>query len=542
MKIIKFCKDYLLKQGLSYGLYFILSLGISAIGLYTSILSGQFIDNLISQNSIQSIFRYCIIFSIASISSLLFNVICTYLGVKIQTRAGYMLNKDILDYIKKVSISYTKNVDVMYLNERINNDANDVITFVLNVIVQFTINSCIFIVSIVLLLKINPTIACILFVLVILYLVVYFIFKKQIYNKVKDVKEAQAGFFSRLSEHISYIHFIKSHSLYEVFDERINSSFKVTLSKILSFQKIKALFFSCDSTVSTIAMILLYIMGGIAILKGNLTVGYFTIITSLFNSMVSSAKYFLELGQTYQNSLVSYNRIIELLEIPQQKEGSIILDHIEKITFKGLSFSYGQRKIFDKFSYEFHKGNIYCIVGENGKGKSTFVDLLLGLYLNEYEGEILVNDSELHQLNLNELRKTKIGVCEQQPILISDTIDMNIKLNKHNNENCTDEFQEKIGLKQYIRKLDDGYNTIINVQSNNLSGGEKQKISLARLFTQNPDVMIFDEPTSAMDKESTYNFYTQLEKVKKDKIIILITHDSNLIKDNAVIVNLNTII
>ncbi len=82
---------------------------------------------------------------------------------------------------------------------------------------------------------------------------------------------------------------------------------------------------------------------------------------------------------------------------------------------------------------------------------------------------------------------------------------------------------------------------MINVQSNNLSGGEKQKISLARLFTQNPDIMIFDEPTSALDKESVYNFYEQLDKTKQDKIIILITHDYNLINDNTIILNLNNI-
>ena len=291
--------------------------------------------------------------------------------------------------------------------------------------------------------------------------------------------------------------------------------------------------------VSTIAMILLYIIGGVAIIEGKLTVGYFTIITSLFNSMVSSAKYFLELGQNYQNSL---NRIMELLDIPQQKEGDIILRDIEKIEFKDITFSHGERKIFNKFSYEFHNGNIYCILGENGIGKSTFIDLLLGLYLDEYIGGIYINDCELHQLNLEELRRKKIGVCEQQPILLSDTIEMNIKLNVGTNEKCIDELQEKIGLKQYICKLEDGYNTKINNLSNNLSGGEKQKISLARLFKQDPDVMILDEPTSAMDKESTCNFYNQLDKVKNDKIIILITHDISLVNKNAIIVNFDEII
>ncbi len=543
MKIIKYCKRYLLEQGFSYFIYFILSLIMAVIGLCLPILTGKFIDNLIFRNGIQSIMKYCIFITIISVSNLLFNVICTYMGVKVQTIAGYKLNKDILDYLKKVSISYTKNVDIMYLNERINNDANELIIFTMNVIVQFVINSFILFAAMILLLKINLIIACLLFGLVVLYLFVYIIFKKQLYKKVKSVKEAQAVFFSKLSEHISFIQFIKSHSLYNIFNQRLNHSFKLTLDKILSFQKIKALFFSCDSIVSTIAMILLYILGGIEILRGSLTVGYFTITTNLFNSMVSSAKYFLDLAQDYQNSLVSYNRIIELLEIPQQKEGNIVLNHIEKLEFKNVCFSYAERNIISNFSYEFYKGNIYCIVGENGAGKSTLVDLLLGLYLDEYKGGIFINDYELHQLNLSELRKKNVGVCEQEPILISDTIEMNIKLEEHNCNSYIDidELQEKIGLKQFIYKLEDKEHTVINVQSNNLSGGEKQKISLARLFTQNPDIMIFDEPTSALDKESVYNFYEQLDKTKQDKIIILITHDYNLINDNTIILNLNNI-
>lgn len=534
MRIVKFCKCYLLKEKITYIIFIILSILMTGIGIYLSILTGNFLDSLIGGKNTQCLVRYCSLFAFISIINFLLNVVAGYLGVKIQTRLGFTLNMDILNYLKRVSISYTKNVDVMYLNERINNDANEVITFTINVIVQIAINVSIVLFSGFFLLKINYKIASILFILVIAYLIVYHVFKKKMYNNIKSVKEAQAIFFSRLSEHISFLQFIKGHSLRAVFDNRIQHSFQTTLSKILAFQRLRAMFISCDSMVSTIAMILLYFIGGLEILHGNLTIGGFTIITSLFNSMVSSAKYFLELGQNYQNTLVSYNRIMELLELPEQKNGEKKLYEISTIELKNLSFQYGERKIFENFSYTFCKGNIYCLFGANGIGKSTLIELILGLYLDEYEGDILVNGEEIHQIDMENLRGEHIGVCEQFPILISDTIENNINMESHNNSKDIDAFEEAIGIKEFVNKLPAGYKTLINIQSNNISGGEKQKISIARVIKKNPDVIIFDEPTSAMDYESTMHFYQELERLKKDKIVIIITHDLSYVNDSVI--------
>ncbi len=167
------------------------------------------------------------------------------------------------------------------------------------------------------------------------------------------------------------------------------------------------------------------------------------------------------------------------------------------------------------------------------------INLILGLYINDYEGQLSYNDVNIKEVDMFNARLKNIGVTEQEPILIPDTLINNITLEKNYDVNKINEFIDIIGLNNYILSLENGLNTVINEKSNNISGGEKQKISMLRQFIKDPDVMIFDEPTSALDIKSIDKFSNYLKKIKHNKIIIIISHDISVQNICDVIIDLN---
>ena len=199
------------------------------------------------------------------------------------------------------------------------------------------------------------------------------------------------------------------------------------------------------------------------------------------------------------------------------------------LTLDGVSFSYDDLKVLENINLEIEKGHSYAIDGENGSGKSTITYLLIGLYVDEFLGEIKYDDIPINTIDMIKARKEIIGYADQEPVLINDSIYYN--LNYKENNNCNEDER----LENYIDILDMGNfvnkNSItfkINEKNNNISGGEKQKIAILKVLYKDPKIMIFDEPTSALDLKTTNNLMKYLNAIKSNKIIIIVTHDGNI--------------
>lgn len=501
------------------------------MGIITIILpliSGSLIDSLTSIKNADTLYWYLRLFLIISVLQLILGFISQYLYTKVQTKSSFAVNKDILKHIQNLSMSFIDNTETGYLIQRTNNDSNEVIIFSLGIIINVCVNIITLILSFLFLLRINITLAIALIFLICLYWVIYKIFKKPLFNCNLEVKEQQAKFFSKLLEQLTKLRFFKTHEIVSVFMKRLDDCFNDLLKKIISKQKLNYAFSSCETVVNLVAQFSIFLFGGLAVIHDTLSIGFFTILLSYFSMMMKSARYFFNLGSTYQNSLVSYHRLLDILNQPLPSEGTETTSHINKIRIERLSFKYSDKPVFDNFSLSLEKGKIYALTGVNGSGKSTLIDILLGLYPNEYHGSIFYDNIELRDLKKDVLRKFNIGLTEQEPQLIPDTIYNNLTLYEEVDQSLLQNLIQIIGLANYIQTLPNGMNTTINESSTNISGGEKQKISIIRQLVRNYDFMIFDEPTSALDKKSKENFWTYLSGIKENKIILVVTHDNNI--------------
>ena len=539
VSIFKMCRKYLIKNKYCVIWYGFLCLTSSIFSMISPYISGNFIDYLIVADDISKIYQYCFVFFGLFVINQLIGYIVNRVYIKMQTQMGYELNSDVIRHIQRLPVSFLKKQNMAYLNQRVNNDSNQLITFCINIVQGILINSLKLLFSISLLVQFSSNITLLFVAIIGAYALSYKILKKILFEAQFILTEAQTNYFSKLFEQFDNILFVKMQAIYESFLSRLKKEFQNILKVSLQYQKISYLFSSLDSLIMSLAQIGIFIMGGALVIRGKLS--QLTIMLSYFGIMMEASRYFFSLTKTIQDNKVAYTRLKQILDLESDENAGVELKDISQIRLKNIMFCYDKKCIFRDISLEFKKGKIYSIIGKNGIGKSTLVDLIIGFYNREYEGEIYYDDLSLDQIDVYKTRKMCFGICEQEPVLLADTVRYNVSMDSEDSIDLKRLFYiaKKINLYSFIESLPKKLETIIGEKNSNLSGGEKQKLSIMRTFYKNSPVIILDEPTSALDEESIRCLQVYLNQIKRDKIIILISHNSDFISISDEIVDLD---
>ena len=532
-KIFAFTKSYLHLHKWPLALYITITIVVSTSALISPYIIGDFIDQLMTAGSMTFIYRYFALFAAINLTTLLLGYISGQLYIHLQTTMGFALNRDFIKKLQYAPINFTNKQDTAYLNQRINNDTNALIIFSVGIIQSVLINMVIIGVTSAIMFTFHPLLAGVLIGVAVVYFTFYALYKKVLYKASHTFQESQSSFFSKLNEQLFNIRFIKLHSLFSHFIGRLDNSFGGLLRDALTYQRARYIFGGLDKIVMIVAQMILLLFGGREIIAGRLTIGRFIIISSYFNMMLGSIRYFFGLGQTVQQNMVSYNRLQEFAAVAPEPNGASQLDGAQTIELANVSFTYGENAVLKNISQKFSKGHIYVLLGPNGAGKSTLADILMGLQNGNYSGDVLYNGVDMGEIDMYTLRNTHFGISEQEPILVADTLAYNLSLGQADFAEIDraelDKFIGILGLGAYIQTLPNQFEATINESAANVSGGEKQKISILRALIKNPDVLVLDEPTSALDMGSKVALRGYLDEIKADKIVIVVTHDKDFV-------------
>ncbi len=532
IRIYRLCKSYLKKPRNLVLLFFYIALCFvsSILSLGIPYISGKFVDYLVISRDSDFIIKYSLLFGLINLGAILLGFLINRVNVLLQTRLGFQLNRDVIAHIQKLPLSFFHGKNLAYLTQRINGDSNALMTFCISAIQNFLTNFVAILLAFSFLYVFNPVVACLMCVLVVIYYLAFIAMRTSLFQKGYEFKEIQSEYFGRLHEQISYIEILKLQAIADLFLTKLNTALNRLLNVALKFQGISYLFSGIDSFIMTIANVVLFILGGTKVIYGELTIGQFTILTSYFSIMMKSVHYFFGLGKTIQDNMVSYYRLQEILQITEEVNGSKRISSINQIVIENLSFSYSEQmpKLFNGACMDFQKGNIYVCMGSNGSGKSTFVKLISGLYSCKFEGDIKFDGVSIRDIDMEHVRRNIMGISEQEPDLIGETICFNLffkdTLSKEE-EAIVYDLLEILGLDDFISNLSDGIYSKVSDSVDSMSGGEKQKLSLLRALAKNPQIIILDEPTSALDIECQEKLRNYLLSLKKDKIILIITHN-----------------
>ena len=262
----------------------------------------------------------------------------------------------------------------------------------------------------------------------------------------------------------------------------------------------------------------------------NLTVGSVVALIALIENAYTPIAIFNVLYVQYKLDKASYKRFEEFLGLKdddQLRNGNAINADVGEIAIKNLSFQYGERKIIDDLSLSIKKGEKIAFVGESGSGKSTLIKILLGL-LKYNQGKVRLGDMELSGICLNNLYD-RVSYLSQDAPVFDGTIKENLVFEKKVSEEQMLGALSEVQLSHLVENLAEGLNTEIGEKGTCLSGGEKQRLALARLWFEDSELVILDEATSAMDNLTEENVMKSVMLKMKDKTVIAIAHRLNSI-------------
>ena len=284
------------------------------------------------------------------------------------------------------------------------------------------------------------------------------------------------------------------------------------------------------STFASIGPMLLYLVGGILMMRydAQLTVGDITVLVTLLGRMYGPVNQLLNLQVEWMRSMAMFSRIFEYFDMPveiKNPEHPLIPKEAHgAVSFSHVDFSYdGSRQILKDVSFELKPGHSVAIVGPSGSGKSTLINLIPRLY-DVTAGEVLFDGTDVKKLDLSWLRDS-IGVVTQDTYLFNGTIRDNLLYAK---PDATDEELlaacDQANVLEFLGRQEKGLDTVVGNRGLKLSGGEKQRLSIARALLKDPALLIFDEATSALDSISESKIQAAIDPLVESRTSILIAH------------------
>jgi len=292
---------------------------------------------------------------------------------------------------------------------------------------------------------------------------------------------------------------------------------------------------------------IMLVMSAFGIKNGDINIGGFVIINAYMLQLYQPLNFLGSVYREIRQALTDMENMFSLLEVsPVSKNNleNMPQSNLVEIRFENVSFDYDiRRTIINNISFKVPNGKKVAIVGPTGAGKSTISRLLFKFY-NPKKGNIYINETNINKISQESLRKI-IGVVPQDTVLFNDTIYYNIA---YGNTNSTKEevvnAAKNADIHNFISTLPDGYETLVGERGLKLSGGEKQRVAIARTILKNPKIFFFDEATSALDTSTEKEIQKNLENISKNKTTLVIAHRLSTAAnaDNIIVIDKGVII
>ena len=511
----------------------------SVCSLFPSILTGNIIDVLTGENlggwigeGISALVRLILVSLALHFASNLIGVGQTYLNNWIAQHISFDMRNQMYRHLQKMSQRFFTSANQGDIITRMTSDISGVESVVSNTFTSILSNSITLVVALIAMFQKNWILALVGMVVVPLFTLPTRMAGKTRWKLAGKAQECNDEINGILNETLSVSGqllvklFGREKAEYDRYEEANGRMIKLRIRE----QMAGRWFFMLLSTLMTVGPMLLYLVGGILMMKydHNLSVGDITVLVALLNRMYGPVNALLNVQVDWIRSMAMFTRIFEYYdmkpEIDDKPDAKELTNAKGEIVFDRVNFSYdGERQILKNISFTLHSGDCVAIVGPSGSGKSTIVNLIPRLW-DVTDGTVTFDGRDVRDWTLHSLR-SEVGVVTQETYLFNGTVRDNLLYAKP--EATEEEMIEacrKANIWDFIERQPDGLDTMVGNRGLKLSGGEKQRISIARALLKDPALLIFDEATSALDSISEAAIQAAINPLIEERTSILIAH------------------
>ncbi len=358
-------------------------------------------------------------------------------------------------------------------------------------------------------------------------------FTQRIAERYSKIRNNVESLNAHLSNSITGVLTVKSFNRKDREYKRIDEASKEVKTANYEAIKLSAAFIPIIRIAILFGFTATLLIGGFLALDGQIKVAMYSVMLFITQRLLWPLTELGMIFDVYQKAMASFRRIINLKETkPLINDGNIFMEELkESIRFENLNFEYvSDFPVLKDVNIEIMKGKTTAIVGSTGSGKSTLIKLILRFY-EKNSGKIFFDNNEIESLVINSLR-SKIGLVSQDVFLFEGTVFENIAYG--NIDASTEDVWNAARLSEsdkFISELPNQENTIVGERGQKLSGGQRQRISIARAILKNPEILILDEATSAVDNETEAAIQESLETLKEGRTVIAIAHRLSTIRN-----------
>lgn len=536
-KILKKIKPYC-----GYLLLALLSAVISvSLTLYIPVLTGQAVDNIIDAGKVnfENILQILIYIAVGIVGVTVFQWIMNYFTNIISYKTVRDLRREIFDKFNSVPLSYIDSHPHGDLISRVINDVDAVGDGLTQMFLQLFSGIVTIVGTLIFMLMIDWRIALAVVILTPLSLFVAAFIGKLSHKRFSEQQLLQSEISSYVEEHVGNQRIVKAFS----YEDRAIADFEKLNTKLydVGFKAQFAGALANPSTRFVNAMVYaaVGIFGALTAISGSLSVGQLSCFLTYANQYTKPFNEVTGVLTQLQTGIAAAGRVFEVLEAeneaPDSPESPKISECKGNVKIENVSFSYTKEKpLIRNFSLDVKSGSKVAIVGPTGCGKTTFINLLMRFYETD-SGKISIDGVDIKSLSRDNLRR-QFGMVLQESWLFCGTIMENLR---YGNENATDEeiisAAKAAYAHSFIRRMPDGYNTVISEGGGNLSQGQKQLLCIARAMLTNPAILILDEATSSIDTLTEIRVQKAFAKMMKGKTSFVVAHRLSTIKESDVI-------
>ncbi|MBR4435204.1 MAG: ABC transporter ATP-binding protein [Clostridia bacterium] len=504
----------------------------SVLGLLPSVLTGKIIDDGLIGRNLKLLIILILVSLGVTLGSNLIKVGESYLNNWIAQHISFDMRNKMYRHIQKMSQRFFTSSNQGDIITRMTSDISGVERVVTNTFTSILSNTITLIAAVIIMFRQNPILALVGMLIIPLFVIPTRMAGKTRWKLTRDSQECSDEMNGILNETLSVSGqllvklFGKEDQEYQKYEGVNRKMIRINLKESMAGRW----FMVVITTFSSIGPMLLYLVGGIMMMKydSKLTVGDISVLVALLGRMYGPVNSLLNIQVEWIRSMALFTRIFEYYDMPieiEQPENPVIpASDTGSVEFKNVDFSYdSERQILKNINFKLESGHSVAIVGPSGSGKSTIINLIPRLY-DVLGGEVLFDGVDVREQDLEHLR-SNIGIVSQETYLFNGTIRDNLLYAK---PDATDEELieacKKANIYDFIEKQELGLGSIVGNRGLKLSGGEKQRISIARVLLKNPALLIFDEATSALDSISEQKIQDAIDPIIKERTSILIAH------------------